>query len=534
MYPFWEDVIVEFEEEGKNELILTGGLGTGKSYLSLVIFLRKIYVLSCYSSLSNYLSLAQSSLILFVYLAISVKQAILTGFGKFIRLLDSIPYFNDHYPRNKRLNSVVDFLSKEVTVISGSNIGHYRGGDLFGIILDESNFRTGTDKTKLVSAQEIYKESTHRRKTRFASFSNDLSFSIIASSASTQTAFTEERIKSASSDSSVMVVRATTWQVKPHRYKGDFFWIFKGTEKLDPFIEYNSNALSNYFKVMSIKPSEIKELPPSSRSDWVQIPVEFRSQFEDDGADPSKIVSALADLAGIATGSISRILSDELSFAACFSKTGDFSHPFTKERFVVSYKTLTRVEDFLFEGIKFDKTKEYFAHIDQSLTEDSTGVAIATKGIDKKGSYIEVPLMVKIDPPQRPDQISVRKVREFLLYLRDERSLNLKLLTYDGFGSAESLQEASNKGVETEHLSVDRDSSQYDLVVDLILRRRIKSYFYQPLKEELFSLEKDRVKNKVDHVSGGAKDISDALAGSVWNAWVHGKTPFAWSKFVGK
>jgi len=58
LYPFWEEVIIEIEETKKNELIITGGLSSGKSFCALVLFLRKVYELSCNPSIVDYLGYA--------------------------------------------------------------------------------------------------------------------------------------------------------------------------------------------------------------------------------------------------------------------------------------------------------------------------------------------------------------------------------------------------------------------------------------------------------------------------------------------
>ena len=114
--------------------------------------LRKLYQLSCYQPLAPYVGLAENSLVLFVYLALSVHQATLTGFGKFLKMVDSSPYFQERYPRDRSVNSVVRFQSNELVVIAGSDVDHYRGGDLFGLIFDEGNFRKGSDRLKLSKA----------------------------------------------------------------------------------------------------------------------------------------------------------------------------------------------------------------------------------------------------------------------------------------------------------------------------------------------------------------------------------------------
>jgi hypothetical protein len=356
---------------------------------------------------------------------------------------------------------------------------------------------------------------------------NDKSFSIIVSSTDTQTSFTEERIREGQSDPTVMVVRATTWQTKPGRFKGGKFWVYKGSEKLDPFLEDDKDSLLAYFKTIEHDRCDIEMLPVSLRNDWIQVPDEFKKQFS------TNVIRALADIAGIAVGKSGRLLSSEDALSVCFSKDSANKHPFTKDRFVISYQSSVRVEDFLYPDFMFDRKKKHYVHIDQSLSQDSTGLAISHKDVDKDGEFIVVDLMLKIDPPVKPDQISVRKLREFLFYLKDKRDLNIGLLTYDQFASAESIQEANNHGVEAEKQSVDRDCSQYDLLVDLILRKRIRSYYYKPFRDEILFLERDNIRHKVDHVKGFAKDISDAVAGSVFSSWVYGKKNFGWANFIG-
>ena len=153
LYPFWRDVAVQFCSVGYNELILTGALGTGKTWASLVIFLRKLYELSCYNSIPKYLDLGAASIVLFFYLSTSQSQARLTGFGKLIRMIDSIPYYLDRFPRNYDKDTSLEFKDKELIVGCGSDIGHFRGGDLFGLVFDEGNFRRGSQDTKFQKAR---------------------------------------------------------------------------------------------------------------------------------------------------------------------------------------------------------------------------------------------------------------------------------------------------------------------------------------------------------------------------------------------
>jgi hypothetical protein len=42
-------------------------------------------------------------------------------------------------------------------------------------------------------------------------------------------------------------------------------------------------------------------------------------------------------------------------------------------------------------------------------------------------------------------------------------------------------------------------------------------YQYKPARDELQALQRDNVKNKVDHPQKGSKDVSDAVAGVVFS-----------------
>ena len=56
LYPFWKDLICEIFRDGKqnyNQVVLTGGIGTGKSTCGLYIVLRKLYELSCYENVAG-------------------------------------------------------------------------------------------------------------------------------------------------------------------------------------------------------------------------------------------------------------------------------------------------------------------------------------------------------------------------------------------------------------------------------------------------------------------------------------------------
>lgn len=82
--------------------------------------------------------------------------------------------------------------------------------------------------------------------------------------------------------------------------------------------------------------------------------------------------------------------------------------------------------------------------------------------------------------------------------------------------SAASLQKFAVKGIEAERISVDRPPDAYDTLKSAIYEGRVLMYEYEPLLEELRTLQRDKTKNKIDHPRGGSKDVADALAGIVF------------------
>ena len=92
-------------------------------------------------------------------------------------------------------------------------------------------------------------------------------------------------------------------------------------------------------------------------------------------------------------------------------------------------------------------------------------------------------------------------------------------LSYDGWQSFESLDAWQAAGIRSDVLSVDRDDRAYGLLRQSLVDRRTSYYEYEPLFQDLSSLERDNVTGKIDHTgtrddgTPGTKDVSDSLAG---------------------
>ena len=112
LYPFWKELICDIFSNGKQNyttVVLTGGIGTGKSTCGLYILLRKLYELSCYKNIAGLFGMMGNSFTAILYFSLTKYQAERTGYAQLRSIIDGIPYFNELFRRDQHRNSVLDF-----------------------------------------------------------------------------------------------------------------------------------------------------------------------------------------------------------------------------------------------------------------------------------------------------------------------------------------------------------------------------------------------------------------------------------------
>jgi hypothetical protein len=531
LWHFWKDVIVEFCESPKNELILTGSIRSGKSTAALLITLRKLYELSCYYPIPARFGLSPSSLLLFMYLSISMTQAMMLGLGRLKRIIDKTPYFKEHFARDRTVESQLKFTDPTIRCIGGSELGHFRGTDLYCLLFDEANFTKAGIERQFDAAVDIYRESTIRRKSTFMVDGVEQGLGIIVSSADTQSSFVEKHIEEVKNDPNVMVVNAVQYEVQPLKYVGqDTFWVFIGDEVLDPFIvAEDGDALRNFCNIykLPIKNFKVPKLPPQLRTYFRNPPISFLNTFRLD------IFGALKEVCGLAIGQSGRFFTNRVKFNQAFPRTeadvgkqpthsGDLAvavptaphgHPFTGQVVMCSYQDTSQIKDyFIKEEVQFNPRYEYFGGIDQSITDDTTGIALCHIDPEAEKLNIHYDFMLKVVAPKRPSKISPEKIVKFFIWLKEECGVaNLKV-GMDWYATQQSEQTLIMNAIEAEVHSVDKTWDDYRSFAGSLLDGYISGYYYEPFKEELFNLIQDNDRKKVDHPGGGSKDVADAVA----------------------
>lgn len=563
LFPYWKEAIIEIYDSPVriNQVILTGAMGVGKTTTAVLIILRRIYELSCYENVASLFNLAPISRIAFAYLSVTKDQAMMSGFAKMIEWVDDIPYFKEHFKRKAGLDSMLVWPDERLFVTVGSTHNHFIGLDMIGAILDEANFRemAGTRDNEYNVNKKVltlYTQMITRSQTRFIVNGINYSLAVLVSSTTHVGSFTEEIIKKSQNDPATKIFSPAIWDVKPQGYGKERFLVYAGGNNIEPFVINNLEDLSVVLNAFNKKPiygipiEEVYEkLPNDVKQFIIQVPMEHKVVFE------LNITEGLQSLAGYSVASISKFFRNYAAYTKAIST--ELRHPFIKNEIVLS-NTTNSFEDgyqplsfYMDPNFKFKNPRaRHVMHLDLALSGDSAGISMghiedwkpiyAKERTEHQIKYGEEPeytatlpvvyldFMLRINPPKKPNKISLPKIRDFIIYLKRELGINIELVTADQFQSAQILQELAEFGIQTANLSVDRTAEPYFALSNLYDEERIKTYQYNKYEDELFNLIFYAGAKKIDHPSTmqardgngevkGSKDVSDSVAGTIYN-----------------
>lgn len=538
LYPYWKNAIIKVFNSPKriNEVIITGSIGTGKSTAAIYMIAYRLYELSCYYPPQALYNLMNNSKILFAYFNITKDLAGQVGFSQLRDLIDTIPYFQNIFKRNERINSILEWPQSRIYMKPASTSNDVLGMNLISFFVDEANFfkgdgasSTGNSINDVQSkARILYNSVRTRGKSRFVVNNEDYTFNVLVSSSMYESSFTEDRIKESAGDDNVMVFDAKIWEVKNvDTYSKEKFVVFSGNELIDPVI-CNSVAEVNYIRAHYRLPEVKCDTPNEAIQDiqdydikkrFIEVPMNFKKEFE------GNIIQALQDIAGVPVAATGKLFSNRDSYSRAL--TGEES-PFTQDQIVISTNANTTIQDYFKKDWRpKDLAKKRFIHFDQATSGDSYGAAqcyIDSVTYDEYGLpkvNIKFDWMIRINPPKPPHKIDLAKVRSIIPWQEKMFGISYGMISYDTFQSAEAVQDLDKSGYPVQFRSVDKSDKEYLDLTELYYQGRIHHYRNEWYEKELFNLNWYRAQGKVDHPSvkeGGTKDVSDAVCGSVANA----------------
>lgn len=543
MYPILQADFQEMFSGQYDEAVLTGAIGWGKSFTAGLALTRMVYEVSCLHNPQLVYGLAEGTPIVFLNIATTFTTAKEVVFEYVKSFVERSPYFRNVFPLDKNLTKELTFPNHvRISPVASTQSG-LLGQNTFGGVIDEANFMfKGGRSTRGASLNEEYDHAKilhnamiRRMKSRFMQQGRLPGLLLTVSSSLYPDDFTEYRVQRAiaEGDTRVFSRRYSQWTPKPaHFYNAERFQVSLGNHMIRPRL-----ILTPEHKGFNPDLDNVPDLV-SKEIKVIDVPVDYRQDFERD------LDMAIRDIAGYPTLATHPFFRDgaPISEAVKRGKARNLQHPFT-----ALTTTLKDGAVWIENHIDFNRMDDpLFVHVDLAINQDAAGIAVVRldglvekEVINQVETYNEetemaelksetvtelVPklstlLMLQVKNPPG-GEIDPSEVRQLILQLH-EWGFILQHVTYDQYQSAESIQQLQRLGIEAGRLSVDRSLDPYNSLKEAIFEERLDMYEHPVLLKELSRLERDLIKNKVDHPPRGSKDVSDALAGAVYNATMY-------------
>ena len=480
-------------DDSYNEGIALVGKGGGKDRTICKIMLYCVYKLLLSRNpqkmlgLNDNVSGSPESAIDLANVSLNARLAKDVFFKNFIAMIKACknPKTGKNWFEEHGLDLKADIQSREIKFPKGitaySLDSEEYTGEGLNILLAIFDEVGGFDPGK---ADSLYTALVSTQKTRFAGKRKTM----LISYKRDDNDFMLIRYQQAEKEIKTFRVKAPTWVWNPKRSKADFADDYmKSPEDAKRIYECEgSTAQEGYFKYKS----RIKEIINKNRVSPVEgdpiwtndiLKLKFKDFFRPIKNQGYYIHIDLAkgkesgDYLGIALGHFSR------------NKTINLSEEYVKE--------LTKTEGF-------------------------SAASLST--IKQPAAVIDFMMQVRARPGQ---EIIFDEIRQFIQGLY-KVGFNIKMVTYDGWQSVDSVQLLTKSGIQSEVQSVDRNTEAYDTLKEQIYKGLLDIYHHPVFIRECEELMR-KPNGKIDHPElsyrrsleegrkEGSKDVADAVAGCV-------------------
>ena len=533
VYPFWRQELHNVFDAGNKyyEWILSGATRIGKTSTANSGASYMLYRLMCLRNPQKYFGKKDISKFSILFFNITKDLAKGVAFREFNDTLRESPWFCQHGTfTNSEENFVYIPEGGKITIDYGSSSSHGLGKQVFCAIMDECNFsQAGVKDVKKAKAKmkDTYNTIAARVKGTFKHGGQVFGKIFAVSSKKSDSDFLETYVQEqldAGAGDHMYISDKPQWEVLPRdTFSKETFTIAVGSRHQKSFVVPDNQSFPE--ALADLESQGYKLLHP---------PVDMKSDFLAD------FNIALRDLAGIAVlGSASYFTQEMLT--KCIST--ERRNPFFSDIIQTGVKDNITLEEYFHIDAVPDMFKRVpiYIHLDLSLVSDRTGIsggAITSRKdiVSPDGKKISLPFFshmfsVAVEAP-RDDKISYAKVIAFICWLR-KSGYNIARISRDQFQSEYVAQELEQKGFTVDKISLDRTPDGYGALHTVLIEERLDMLDSKLLQDELIHLQRDLVTGRLDHEIGGSKDISDSMAGWVWNATLHNDgVPVAVSKKV--
>lgn len=528
------------------EVILTGGTSIGKTFMTSLALTYMIGKMCHFRNPHHFLGASPTSPIVLVNMSINAQKAKEVIFTRVKTMVDSSPFFREKLPRDMRLQDTLVWRLSERQEDAREHTGPQLmfkpgtgdslsalGDDIFAGAGDELNFFRVIEKSKrafgeaLDPAQRLYDVISRRMKGRFSTGGLTLGKFFLLSSAQYPDDFIERRIREAEESGemgrTVKLIRKSIWEAK----RGVMISgrpVFG--HKVFRVEVGSSRRGSRLLDVLDKKTGQITALPLTDATEGkvIEPPTELYDDFSRD------VEGSVRDFAGEVTRAISPFFtSSEVLYEAIYL---GLEHPWSKDETTLQDGSELRVK-YMFQYDEVTKrwrpsrapARPRYVHVDLAKSGDACGLAVVhiadwvtnmRTGRRIVAPVYEMDMALRVVAP-RGGEIIFDRVLDVIRILRNH-GMNIRKVTYDSWQSVHSLQKLKSEGFSADTVSVDKEASPYVNLKDAFFDKRMRIYNYDILLTELMRLEKKG--EKIDHPVNGSKDVSDALCGAVWDAFM--------------
>jgi hypothetical protein len=262
------------------EIILSGGIGSGKTYTAVLGLLYGVYLLSCFRAPHTVFGLDRNSEIAFIFQSLRFSTGGI-AYKLARELVHGSRYFTESFPVDTKLKNELLFpMNIVLRPVSGEQTAAI-GQNVISGLLDEASYMLyhaksvkADDGGEYDQARALYGSLRSRIDSRFAKYGAHLLPMWIAGSARHEEDFVQQKIKAAAADPTIYVYNKRIWDVKPWDYSGETFRVYRGKNSIPPKM---------------VGPED----PLYESENTVDIPVELKAAFTS-----QEIRQALRDHAG--------------------------------------------------------------------------------------------------------------------------------------------------------------------------------------------------------------------------------------------
>lgn len=502
VFPYWVETLKKIFpnniDTAYNTLILTGGIGLGKSFVADICIAYLLHRMLCLRDPYMHYGLQPIDKITFSFINVTIDAAKGVAWDKIQQLLQSSSWFMTHGTISGR-SEVVWTPSKRIELVLGSSNNAVIGRAVYANFTDEVNYAAMTSNVEKIKTKQMHliSQVDARMQSRFMKGNKLPTLNIIASSKNSEQSFLESYIelKKKNESQTTLVIDEPQWVIRNDKDSPEKFYVAVGNKMLASEVLPKGS------------PKELADEYRDKGYEILEVPSGYWEAFNDN------VELALTDIAGKSTVNALKYISGS-RFKQI--KVTTYENPFSREVIKVGTNDDIQYSDF-FDMSKvsdIDRYKPLFVHLDMSKTGDRTGIA-GIWIIGRRGNeiYYKVAFSVAIEAP-KGYEISFEKNRNFIRWLK-QAGFRVRSVSSDTFQSAQIQQQLTADGFEVKTISVDRldnieGTSQkvclpYAYFKSTIYEKRLSVYYRcDLLTEEIIGLERES-DGHINHPQAGTQ-----------------------------